>query len=70
MFTVKKYIIGLILGTMIFSGFAIVDDLIVKLSMGVAASLAFSIVGSLYTAGLISSKADGEKHELSYLCFC
>lgn len=61
MFTVKKYIIGLILGTMIFSGIAIVDDLIVKLSMGVAASLAFSIVGSLYTAGLISSKADGGK---------
>ena len=61
MFTVKKYIIGLILGTMIFSGIAIVDDLIVKLSMGIAASLAFSIVGSLYTAGLISSKADGGK---------
>jgi len=60
-FTVKKYIIGLILGTMIFSGIAIVDDLIVKLSMGIAASLAFSIVGSLYTAGLISSKADGGK---------
>lgn len=69
MFTVKKYIIGLILGTMIFSGFAIVDDLIVKLSMGVAASLAFSIVGSLYTAGLISSKADGGKARIVIFMF-
>lgn len=69
MFTVKKYIIGLILGTMIFSGIAIVDDLIVKLSMGVAASLAFSIVGSLYTAGLISSKADGGKARIVIFMF-
>jgi predicted membrane channel-forming protein YqfA (hemolysin III family) len=64
MFTVKKYIIGLILGTMIFSGIAIVDDLIVKLSIGIAASFAFSIVGSFYTAGLISSRADGGKARL------
>ena len=64
MFTVKKYVIGIILGTIIFSGIAIVDDLIVKLSMGAAASLAFSIVGSLYTAGLISSRADGGKARL------
>lgn len=69
MFTVKKYIIGLILGTMIFSGIAIVDDLIVKLSMGIAASLAFSIVGSLYTAGLISSKADGGKARIVIFMF-
>ena len=61
MFTIRKYIIGIILGTMIFSGIAIVDDLIIKLSMGVAASLAFSIVGALYTAGIISSRADGGK---------
>jgi hypothetical protein len=64
MFTIKKYIIGIIIGTMLFSGIAIVDDLIVKLSMGAAASLAFSIVGSLYTAGLISSRADGGKVRL------
>jgi len=64
MFTIKKYIIGIIIGTMLFSGIAIVDDLIVKLSMGAAASLAFSIVGSLYTAGLISSRADGGKARL------
>jgi hypothetical protein len=64
MFTVKKYVIGIILGTIIFSGIAIVDDLIVKLSIGVAASLAFSIVGSFYTAGLISSRADGGKARL------
>ena len=69
MFTVKKYIIGLILGTMIFSGIAIVDDLIVKLSMGVAASLAFSIVGSLYAAGLITSKADGGKARIVIFVF-
>ena len=69
MFTVKKYIIGLILGTMIFSGIAIVDDLIAKLSMGIAASLAFSIVGSLYTAGLISSKADGGKARIVIFMF-
>jgi hypothetical protein len=68
-FTVKKYIIGLILGTMIFSGIAIVDDLIAKLSMGIAASLAFSIVGSLYTAGLISSKADGGKARIVIFMF-
>jgi hypothetical protein len=68
-FTVKKYIIGLILGTMIFSGIAIVDDLIVKLSMGVAASLAFSIVGSLYAAGLITSKADGGKARIVIFVF-
>ena len=49
---------------MIFSGIAIVDDLIIKLSMGVAASLAFSIVGALYTAGIISSRADGGKARL------
>ena len=64
MFTIRKYIIGIILGTMIFSGIAIVDDLIIKLSMGVAASLAFSIVGALYTAGIISSRADGGKARL------
>lgn len=69
MFTIKKYIIGLILGTMIFCGIAIVDDLIVKLSMGIAASLAFSIVGSLYTAGLISSKADGGKARVVIFVF-
>ena len=64
MFTVKKYIIGLIIGTMIFSGIALVDDLIIKISMGAAASLAFSIVGSLYSAGLITSKAEGGKARL------
>ncbi|MDY0277474.1 MAG: hypothetical protein RBQ97_05275 [Acholeplasma sp.] len=69
MFTVKKYIIGLILGTMIFSGIAIVDDLIVKLSMGLAASLAFSIVGSFYTAGLITSRADGGKARIVIFIF-
>jgi len=64
MFTVKKYIIGLILGALIFSGIAIVDDIIVKISMAAASSLAFSIVGALYTAGLISSRADGGKARL------
>jgi hypothetical protein len=64
MFTIRKYIIGIILGTMIFSGIAIVDDLIIKLSMGLAASIAFSFVGALYTAGVISSRADGGKARL------
>lgn len=73
MFTIKKYIIGIIIGTMIFSGIAIVDDLIIKISMGLAASIAFSLVGFLYTAGLISSKAEGGKARFSIfiilLCF-
>ena len=64
MFTVKKYIIGLIIGTMIFSGIALVDDLIIKISMGAAASLAFSIVGSLYSAGMITSRAEGGQARL------
>ena len=64
MFTIKKYIIGIIIGTMIFSGIALVDDLIIKISMGAAASLAFSIVGSLYSAGLITSRSEGGQARL------
>lgn len=40
MFTVKKYIVGLLIGTIVFSGIAIVDDMIVKISMAAASSLA------------------------------
>jgi hypothetical protein len=60
-FTVKKYIIGLLIGTIVFSGIAIVDDIIVKISMAAASSLAFTIVGSFYSAGLITSRAEGGK---------
>lgn len=64
MFTVKKYIVGLLIGTIAFSGIAIVDDVIVKFSMAAASSLAFTIVGSFYSAGLITSKAEGGKARL------
>lgn len=60
-FTVKKYIIGLLIGTIIFSGIAFVDEIIVKISMAAASSLAFTLVGSFYSAGIISSKAQGGK---------
>ncbi|QLY40723.1 hypothetical protein HF295_07615 [Hujiaoplasma nucleasis] len=73
MFTVKKYIIGLLIGTMIFSGIAIVDDMIVKISMAAASSVAFTVVGSFYSAGLITSKAEGGKARMIIfvilLCF-
>lgn len=61
MFTVKKYIIGLLIGAIAFSGIAIVDDIIIKISMAVASSLAFTIVGSFYSAGLITSRVEGGK---------
>ena len=73
MFTVRKYLIGLLIGTIVFSGIALVDEAIVKLSLATASSLAFSIVGSFYSAGLISTKADGGKARmiifLVLLCF-
>lgn len=73
MFTVKKYIIGLLIGAIAFSGIAIVDDIILKISMAAASSLAFTIVGSFYSAGLITSKAEGGKARMIIfvvlLCF-
>ncbi len=49
------------IGAIAFSGIALVDELIVKISMVAASSLAFTIVGSFYSAGIITSRADGGK---------
>ena len=65
MFTVKKYIIGLLIGAIAFSGIALVDEVIVKISMASASSLAFTIVGSFYSAGIITSKAEGGEARLA-----
>lgn len=61
MFDSRKFIISLIVGSMVISGFGILDDIIVKGLIAAASALAFTIVGGMYSANLISSPADGGK---------
>lgn len=65
----RKFIIGIFIGALTFSGIALVDNLIVKISLASASAIAFSAVGFLYTAGLIVSKSEGGKARFGIFVF-
>jgi len=61
MFEDRKWLIGVILGSMVVSGIGIIDEIVVKGIITTSASIAFALVGGLYSASLISTRADGGK---------
>lgn len=58
MFERNKWILGIIVGTMTFSGIAILDELVIKVIFAVSGAIAYSLVASVLSTGLILSKAD------------
>jgi len=64
MFESRKWVIGLILGSMVLSGIAIIDKFVFETFMLIATSLTTTIVGWLYSMKLISTSADGGKSRM------
>ena len=58
MFERNKWILGLIVGTMTFSGIAILDEVIVKLIFTASGAIAYSLVASILSIGFVMSRAD------------
>lgn len=58
MFERYKWILAIIVGGMVFSGIAILDELVIKVIFSGSGVVAYSIVGSLISTGLITSRAD------------
>ena len=58
MFERNKWILGLIVGTITFSGIAILDEVVVKLIFAASGAIVYSLVGSILSTGFIMSRAD------------
>lgn len=66
MFERNKWILGLIIGTMTFSGLAILDELVIQVIFSASGVIAYSLVGSLLGTGLITSRADAGQARMGF----
>ncbi len=66
MFERNKWLLGLIVGTMTFSGVAILDEVVIKVIFAASGAIAYSLVGSVLSTGLILSKADAGQLRMGF----
>lgn len=66
MFERNKWLLGLIVGTMTFSGIAILDEVVIKVIFAASGAIAYSLVGSILSTGLILSKADAGQLRMGF----
>lgn len=66
MFERNKWLLGLIVGTMTFSGIAILDEVVIKVIFAASGALAYALVGSILSTGLILSKADAGQLRMGF----
>lgn len=66
MFERNKWLLGLIVGTMTFSGIAILDEVVIKVIFAASGAIAYSLVGSTLSTGFILSKADAGQLRMGF----
>ncbi len=66
MFERNKWILGLIIGTMTFSGIAILDEIVVKIIFTTSGAIAYSLVGSILSLGFVMSRADAGQLRMAF----
>lgn len=66
MFERNKWLLGLIIGTMTFSGIAILDEIVIKMIFAASGAIAYSIVGSLLSTSFIMSRADAGEARMGF----
>lgn len=66
MFERNKWILGLIVGGMTFSGIAILDEVVVKIIFAASGAIAYSLVGSILSTGFIMTRADAGQLRMGF----
>jgi|GEM_PF-3432320 len=66
MFERNKWLLGILVGTMTFSGITIIDEVVIKLIFAASGAVAYSLVGSILSTGLIMSRADAGQLRMGF----